>query len=183
MEKSLPGRAVPYRWIIAIVLFVAYSIQYLDRVKSNVLLPSIANDIGLTTADIGTGAFLMLLFYGPAQYVSGLLTDRFGAKRILIFSIVAWSVMTAWTTSSVRRLGIWQPTQSAETDSLEGLICFCPAPLGRKLAPARAIEPSDATKRCRRTCGRRRVHGFVRRRRCAVFTGGPIFFRIDTMQE
>ena len=96
MEKSLPGRAVPYRWIIAIVLFVAYSIQYLDRVKSNVLLPSIANDIGLTTADIGTGAFLMLLFYGPAQYVSGLLTDRFGAKRILIFSIVAWSVMTAW---------------------------------------------------------------------------------------
>ena len=87
---------IPYRWIIAIMLFVAYSIQYLDRVKTSVLNPSIARDIHLTTTDIGTGAFLMLLFYGPAQYVSGILTDKFGAKRILIFSVIAWSVMTAW---------------------------------------------------------------------------------------
>jgi sugar phosphate permease len=96
MTKPAAAPGVPYRWIVAVVLFVAYSIQYLDRVKSNVLLPSIAKDIGLSTMDIGTGAFLMLLFYGPAQYVSGILTDRFGAKRILIFSIIAWSVMTAW---------------------------------------------------------------------------------------
>ena len=85
-----------YRWVIAITLFIAYSIQYLDRVKTNVLNPLIAHDLGLTTADIGTGAFLMLLCYGPAQYVSGVLTDRFGAKKILIFSVIAWSVMTAW---------------------------------------------------------------------------------------
>jgi sugar phosphate permease len=87
---------IPYRWIIAIVLFVAYSIQYLDRVKSSVLNPMIAHDIGLSTGDIGTGAFLMLLFYGPSQYVSGLLTDKFGPKRILVFSVVAWSVMTMY---------------------------------------------------------------------------------------
>jgi sugar phosphate permease len=85
-----------YRWIIAIVLFVAYSIQYLDRVKSSVLNPAIAHDLGLSTADIGTGAFLMLLFYGPSQYISGLLTDRFGAKKVLIFSVVAWSAMTMY---------------------------------------------------------------------------------------
>ena len=87
---------VPYRWVVAIVLFVAYSIQYLDRVKTSVLNPAIAHDIHLTTSDIGTGAFLMLLFYGPAQYVSGILTDKYGAKKILIFSIISWSVMTAW---------------------------------------------------------------------------------------
>lgn len=87
---------LPLRWWIAIVLFMAYSIQYLDRVKTSVLLPSMAHDIGLTTTDIGTGAFLMLLFYGPSQYVSGILTDKFGAKRILIFSVIAWSIMTVW---------------------------------------------------------------------------------------
>ena len=89
-------KRIPYRWVVAFVLFFAYSIQYLDRVKTNVLNPAIAHDIGLSTIDIGTGAFLMMLFYGPAQYVSGWLTDRFGAKRILLFSVVAWSVMTAW---------------------------------------------------------------------------------------
>jgi sugar phosphate permease len=87
---------LPLRWWIAIVLFMAYSIQYLDRVKTSVLLPSMAHDIGLTTNDIGTGAFLMLLFYGPSQYVSGILTDKFGAKRILVFSVIAWSIMTVW---------------------------------------------------------------------------------------
>jgi sugar phosphate permease len=85
-----------YRWVIAIVLFVAYSIQYLDRVKTSVLNPLISQDIGLTTVDIGNGIFLMLMCYGPAQLASGFLADRFGAKRILLFSIVAWSVMTAW---------------------------------------------------------------------------------------
>ena len=87
---------VAYRWVIAVVLFVAYSIQYLDRVKTSVLNPLISQDIGLSTADIGQGVFLMLMCYGPAQLLSGFLADRFGAKRILLFSIVAWSVMTAW---------------------------------------------------------------------------------------
>lgn len=87
---------IPYRWVIAITLFIAYSIQYLDRVKTNVLNPMIAHDVGLSVSDLGTGAFLMLLFYGPAQYLSGILTDKCGAKRILIFSVIAWSVMTAW---------------------------------------------------------------------------------------
>ncbi|MCL5126223.1 MAG: MFS transporter [Deltaproteobacteria bacterium] len=87
---------IPYRWITAFILFFAYSIQYMDRVKTNVLMPAIAHDIGLTTQDIGTGAFLMMLFYAPAQYISGILTDKYGAKRILIFSIICWSLMTAW---------------------------------------------------------------------------------------
>ncbi len=86
---------IAYRWKIAFILFLCYSIQYLDRVGGSVLTPSIAKDLGLSTSDIGTGAFLMLLFYGPAQYISGLLTDKFGAKRILIFSIIAWSLLTA----------------------------------------------------------------------------------------
>ena len=86
---------IPYRWVVAIVLSAAYSIQYLDRVTSSVLNPAIAKDLGLSISDIGTGTFLMLLFYGPAQYLSGLLTDRFGSKKILILSIIAWSLMTA----------------------------------------------------------------------------------------
>jgi len=86
----------PYRWLVALVLLFAYRIQYLDRVIATVLTPRFAGDIGLTTADIGTGAFLMMIFYGPAQIISGVLTDRFGAKRLLLFSIVAWSLMAGW---------------------------------------------------------------------------------------
>ena len=90
------AKRIPYRWVVATILFFAYSVQYLDRVKTTVLSPSIMKDIGLTTSDIGTGAFLMMIFYGPAQLISGTLTDKFGAKKILIFSVIAWSLMTAW---------------------------------------------------------------------------------------
>jgi sugar phosphate permease len=86
----------PYRWFVAFVLLFAYSVQYLDRVIATVLTPRYKGDIGLTTADIGTGAFLMMICYGPAQIISGVLTDKFGAKRLLLFSIVAWSLMAAW---------------------------------------------------------------------------------------
>ena len=78
-------RKIPYRWVVAFILFFAYSIQYLDRVKTTVLNPSIMKDIGLTASDVGTGALLMMVFYAPAQYISGILTDKFGAKKILIF--------------------------------------------------------------------------------------------------
>ncbi|MBM3862046.1 MAG: MFS transporter [Verrucomicrobia bacterium] len=87
---------LPYRWTIAGVLLFAYSIQWLDRVIATVLTPRFAKDIGLTTTDIGTGAFLMMIFYAPAQVISGFLTDRFGAKRLLLFSIVTWSLMAGW---------------------------------------------------------------------------------------
>lgn len=89
-------KRIPYRWIIALTLFFAYSIQYLDRVKTAVLNPAIMKDIGLTASGVGTGAMLMMIFYAPAQYISGILTDKYGAKKVLIFSVIAWSLMTAW---------------------------------------------------------------------------------------
>jgi len=89
-------KRIPYRWVIAVTLFFCYSVQYLDRVKTAVLNPSIMKDIGLTASGVGTGAMLMMIFYAPAQYISGILTDKYGAKKVLIFSVIAWSLMTAW---------------------------------------------------------------------------------------
>ena len=89
-------KRIPYRWVIAVTLFFCYSIQYLDRVKTAVLNPVIMKDIGLTVSGVGTGAMLMMIFYAPAQYISGYLTDKYGAKKVLIFSVIAWSLMTAW---------------------------------------------------------------------------------------
>ncbi|MCY2995592.1 MAG: hypothetical protein NTY19_48240 [Planctomycetota bacterium] len=60
----------PYRWCGAFTLVFAYRDQYQDRVIATVLMPRFAGDIGLTTADIGTGAFLMMIFCGPAQIIA-----------------------------------------------------------------------------------------------------------------
>ncbi|AOQ25319.1 putative sulfoacetate transporter SauU [Moorella thermoacetica] len=85
-----------YRYWLLFIVWFAYTIQYLDRVKTTTLIPLIMSSIGLSHADVGNGIFLMMIFYGPAQFVSGILCDKYGAKKVLIFSIIAWSILTAW---------------------------------------------------------------------------------------
>jgi sugar phosphate permease len=85
-----------YRYLIAAILFIAYSIQYLDRIKTTALIPLIRVSINLSYADIGNGIFLMMVFYGPAQFVSGMLCDRYGPKKVLVFSLVSWITLTVW---------------------------------------------------------------------------------------
>src|SRR3990172_4604595 len=122
----MAGR-LPYRWLVAFILFFAYSVQWLDRVIATVLTPRFAADIGLSTADIGTGGFLMMIFYAPAQLISGWLTDKFGAKRLLLFSIVAWSLMAGW-------MGfIRTPTEYFYRMALFGLL------IGTELVPSARI--------------------------------------------
>lgn len=85
-----------YRYWVAAVLTFAYSIQYLDRVSLGVVAAPMMSELGLTYAQYGNGTFLMLAFYGPMQAVVGGITDRFGARRVLLFSIIAWSFATWW---------------------------------------------------------------------------------------
>ena len=70
----------------------------MDRLAIGIVAPLMMNDLGLTYAQYGNGTFLMLVFYGPMQAVVGAWCDRFGAKKILLFSIVCWSLLTWWMT-------------------------------------------------------------------------------------
>jgi sugar phosphate permease len=95
-----------FRYLLAAILTLCYSIQYLDRVKTNVLIPFISKDIGMTNVEIGIGAALMLIFYGPAQLATGWVCDRIGSRRVMIFSVIAWSILTYWQ-GEVRTVGEW----------------------------------------------------------------------------
>lgn len=94
--KATTGGWWRYRYLVAVIIFFAYSIQYLDRVKTTVLLPLITQSLHLTHGDIGNAMFLMMVFYGPTQILSGFLCDRFGPKKILIFSLVTWGIFTIY---------------------------------------------------------------------------------------
>lgn len=82
--------------MLLIVITLCYTIQYLDRVKTNVLMPFISKDIGLTAVEIGLGSAIMLLFYGPSQLITGWICDKIGSRKVLIFSIISWSLLTGW---------------------------------------------------------------------------------------
>ena len=96
MVEALKKKAFRYRYILLASLTLCYMIQYVDRVKTSTLMPFISHDVGLTTVEIGLGSALMMLFYGPAQWITGWICDKMGSKKVLVFSIIAWSILTAW---------------------------------------------------------------------------------------
>lgn len=85
-----------YRYLLVLVLCICYSLQFFDRVAMGVVASPMMKDLGLTYAQYGNGTFLMLVFYGPMQTVVGIICDKFGARRVLLFSVVAWSLCTLW---------------------------------------------------------------------------------------
>lgn len=87
-----------YRWWIVFILAFCYSVQYLDRMAIGIVAPLMINDMGLTYAQYGNGTALMLVFYGPMQAIVGAWCDRFGAKKILLFSVICWGLLTIWMT-------------------------------------------------------------------------------------
>lgn len=83
--------------ITVILLFAAWSVDYIDRLVINVALPSIGKDLGLNHTELGLIVSAFFLAYAIAQLPGGILADRLGAVRIAIVGLVAWSVFTGLT--------------------------------------------------------------------------------------
>jgi sugar phosphate permease len=106
MTATIKEAAFKYRNVILVSLTVCYIIQYIDRIAINTLIPFISLDIGLAAKQIGLGSSIMMLFYGPSQLATGWLCDRIGSKKVLIFSVISWSILTGWM-SEVRTVTEW----------------------------------------------------------------------------
>ncbi|MBY0014482.1 MFS transporter [Paenibacillus typhae] len=83
-------------WMLAL-LFLGWSLGNLDRYVMNYAVLSITEDLSLSATS--TGIVLSSFFAGYAimQMPGGWLADRFGSRRILIISVVLWSIFTAMT--------------------------------------------------------------------------------------
>ena len=96
MVEAIRQSMFRFRYLLLTLLTLCFAIQIIDRAKTAVLLPFISKDVGLTNWQIGIGMAIMMIFYGPTQAFAGWLCDKFGSRRITIFSIAAWSIMTYW---------------------------------------------------------------------------------------
>ncbi|WP_176598453.1 MULTISPECIES: MFS transporter [Sphingobium] len=84
------------RAVIA-VLFTTYLICYLDRLVMASAIPFIAKDLHFSATESGAVMSAFFAGYALMQIPGGILTDRFGPRRILTCAILLWSVFTALT--------------------------------------------------------------------------------------
>jgi len=86
--KSSPGN---YRWTVAVLLFFATSINYLDRQVIGLLKPTLEARFAWTETDYSHIVIAFQSAYALGLLLFGRLIDRIGTKRGYAFSIVAWS--------------------------------------------------------------------------------------------
>lgn len=83
-------------WFLAL-LFLGWALGNLDRYIMNYAVLSITEDLNLSASS--TGILLSSFFAGYAimQLPGGWLADRFGARKVLIASVILWSIFTGLT--------------------------------------------------------------------------------------
>nr|WP_271209013.1 MFS transporter [Rhodococcus wratislaviensis] len=74
-----------------------YVIDYIDRVAISVALPFMGSDLHLDKTQQGFVVSAFAIAYMLSQLPGGMLADRFGARPLLVISLLAWSVFTAAT--------------------------------------------------------------------------------------
>lgn len=85
------------RWIIVLLLFLVYMINYLDRVALSITVPMIEKDLMLNAEQFGIifGSF----FFGYAlfNFIGGLAVDKFGATLVMGIAVGLWSLFCGLT--------------------------------------------------------------------------------------
>jgi sugar phosphate permease len=79
------------------LLMGVFVIDYIDRVMIGVALPFLGADLALDKTQQGLVVSAFAIAYMVFQVPGGLAADRFGARPLLVVSLVAWSVFTAAT--------------------------------------------------------------------------------------
>ena len=95
--KNTNRRTVAKRWGTFALLYLGYMLLFADRTVMNISLAYIGRDFHVGAAALGTTASAFFLGYTLMQIPGGYLTDRFGSKRLIIVSLLAWSVLTMVT--------------------------------------------------------------------------------------
>lgn len=98
---STPDQAPQQEWdgayeVRAIVLLsIGFGLVGLDRFIIYPLFPVMAEDLGLSLQDQGLIAGVLALTWGLSSIYAGNLTDRIGMKKVLVGSVIGFSVLVA----------------------------------------------------------------------------------------
>lgn len=98
------------RWSIAGTIFLATTINYIDRQALSVAAPVIREDLGLSNEQYGWIVSAFLLAYTIMQILSGRLIDVLGTKKGFSLAVIWWSIanMLHAFSKGVASLGIFR---------------------------------------------------------------------------
>ncbi|MEK5333715.1 MFS transporter [Lysinibacillus sp. FSL W8-0992] len=85
------------KYIILGILFMTWIVNYLDKLSMNVAIIPIAEEFKLNETQAGLIISVFFLSYAVMQLVGGFLSDKYGARRMILISVLLWSIFTILT--------------------------------------------------------------------------------------
>lgn len=122
---STPTALHSRAWLTVALLWVVGALNYLDRVMITTMRGSVVEAIPMTDAQFGLLTSVFLWVYAALSPFAGFLADRYSRSRVIIGSLLAWSVIT-WLTAHATTFG-----ELLATRALMGIseACYIPAAL------------------------------------------------------
>lgn len=85
------------RYGITAVLFLGWFVSYFDRFLINMALPFIGKEYHINEATQGWVLSVFFIGYALIQLPGGWLSDKIGSRKVMVFSIVMFTIFTALT--------------------------------------------------------------------------------------
>ena len=99
--KPGPTRIGHYRWVICALLFLATTINYVDRQVFGILGPTLQRELHWSEQQFADVVSWFSLAYAIGLLIAGRIMDRVGTRRGFAGSVVAWS-LAAMSTALAR---------------------------------------------------------------------------------
>jgi MFS transporter, ACS family, aldohexuronate transporter len=93
-----------FRWTICGLLFLAATINYVDRQVIGILKPTLQAEFGWSEIDYGDIVFAFQLAYAIGFLFAGRIIDRLGTRRGFSLALIVWS-LAAMATAEATRFG------------------------------------------------------------------------------
>jgi ACS family hexuronate transporter-like MFS transporter len=90
--ETINDKMTKYRWTICSLLFLATTINYLDRQVMSLLQPILAEEFHWTDSDYGTITAIFSLAYAISMLFAGRFIDKLGTKKGYAWAIAFWSL-------------------------------------------------------------------------------------------
>lgn len=99
------------RFVVLAIVFAINFVVWMDESVFAILTPLWSGSLKLTPEQIGSASAAYLLGYFPVLFIAGILSDRIGAKKMLVLCLVGVTVLSAsmafvdsYTTLYIRNL-------------------------------------------------------------------------------
>jgi ACS family hexuronate transporter-like MFS transporter len=92
VPAAAPARAGSLRWAICGLLFLAATINYIDRQVIALLKPTLQGELGWSEIQYSDIVFAFQLAYAIGYVFAGRLVDRLGTKRGFSLALAIWSL-------------------------------------------------------------------------------------------